>query len=48
MPSGVRVLGLAEQSGVLVDDGVITAVGASATAVVSDGGRELPVGATLS
>jgi len=48
VPSGVRVLGLPEQSGVLVDEGVITAVGASATTVVSDGGRELPVGDTLS
>lgn len=48
VPSGVRVLGLPEQSGVLVDGAGITAVGASATAVVSDGGRELPVGDTLS
>jgi cyanophycinase len=47
VPEGVRVLGLPEQSGVLVDGQRLTAVGASATTVVTDGGRELPVGQSL-
>lgn len=47
VPAGVRVLGLPEQSGVLVDGQRLTAVGASATTVVTDGGRELAVGQSL-
>ena len=46
VPSGVRILGLPEQSGVLVEGGRLTAVGASATALVGEG-RELAVGETL-
>lgn len=43
VPSGVHVVGLPEESGVLVEDGRLTAVGASPTALVS-AERELPVG----
>ena len=46
VPSGVRVLGLPEQSGVLVEGRQLTAVGASATTLVGEG-RELAVGQTL-
>ena len=45
VPAGVRALGLPEQSGVLVDDGALTAVGTSATWLV-DEQRELPPGET--
>ena len=45
VPAGVAVLGLAEQSGVLVEGGELTAVGQAPAALVSDG-RELPVGAS--
>lgn len=47
VPAGVRVLGIPEQSGVLVEGGRLTAVGASATTLVSEGGRALAVGETL-
>lgn len=43
VPDGVRVLGLPEQAGVVVDDGVVTAVGSASTALVSEG-RMLAVG----
>jgi cyanophycinase len=43
VPSGVHVVGLPEESGVLVQDGELTAVGANPTALVTEG-RELPVG----
>jgi cyanophycinase len=43
VPSGVQVVGLPEESGVLVQDGELTAVGKSPTALVT-GGRELAVG----
>lgn len=43
--SGVHVLGLPEESGVLVQDGALTAVGASPTALVTEG-RTLPLGET--
>ena len=45
VPSGVSVLGLAEQSGVLVEDGAVTAVGQSPAALVTEG-RALPVGSS--
>jgi hypothetical protein len=45
VPSGVGVVGLPEQSGVLVEDGALTAVGSSPTKLVSEG-RELPLGQT--
>lgn len=44
VPSSVQVVGLPEQSGVLVQDGVLTAVGTSPSTMVTDDGRELPVG----
>jgi cyanophycinase len=43
VPSGVHVLGLPEESGVLVHDDELTAVGTSATTLVT-GGRPLPLG----
>ena len=43
VPSGVQVVGLPEESGVLVQDGELTAVGRAPAALVTDG-RELPVG----
>ena len=46
VPSSVRVLGIPEQSGVLVEGRQLTAVGASATTLVGEG-RELAVGQTL-
>jgi cyanophycinase len=45
VPSGVHVLGLPEQSGVLLEDGVLTAVGTSPTALVNDS-AELALGQT--
>lgn len=45
VPSGVQVVGLPEQAGVLVEDGALTAVGSAPTAVLSNG-SELPVGST--
>ena len=45
VPADVTVLGLPEQSGVLVEDGALTAVGAAPTALVRDG-RELALGET--
>lgn len=45
VPDGVQILGLPEESGVLVDDDELTAVGSSPTALVT-GGRELAVGGT--
>ena len=45
VPSGVQVLGLPEESGVLVEFGVLTAVGARPTSLVTDG-HELALGAT--
>jgi cyanophycinase len=45
VPSGVQVLGIPEQSGVLVEDGALTAVGSAATVVVNEG-RELAVEGT--
>ena len=45
VPSGVSVLGLAEQSGVLVEDGGLTAVGSAPAALVTEG-RTLAVGQT--
>ena len=43
VPDDVQVLGLPEESGVLVEDGVLTAVGRQPTRLVSDA-RELRVG----
>ncbi len=43
VPAGTTVLGLPEESGVVVEDGVLTAVGQRATRMVSDD-RDLPVG----
>ncbi|MEX2290605.1 MAG: Type 1 glutamine amidotransferase-like domain-containing protein [Mycobacteriales bacterium] len=45
VPSGVQVVGLPEQSGIVVEDHSLTAVGRSATALVTEG-RELPVAGT--
>ena len=45
VPAGLPVLGLPEESGVLVEDGQLTAVGSAPTAVVSDG-SELALGST--
>lgn len=45
VPADVTVLGLPEQSGVLVEDGALTAVGAAPTALVREG-RELALGET--
>lgn len=45
VPAGTHVVGLAEESGVLVQDGAMTAVGRSATALVT-AGHELAVGQT--
>lgn len=45
VPSEVTVLGIPEQSGVLVVDGQLTAVGSAPTALVRDG-RELALGET--
>lgn len=47
VPTGVRVLGLPEQSGVLAGEGSLTAVGASATVLVREGDRLLAVGDVL-
>lgn len=43
VPSGVQVVGLPEEAGVLVEDGELTAVGAAATSLVTVG-RSLPLG----
>lgn len=43
VPPGVHVVGLPEESGVLVQDGSLTAVGKAATALVTEG-RDLAVG----
>lgn len=43
VPDHLQVVGLAEESGVVFEDGVLTAVGQHATALVSDD-RELAVG----
>jgi cyanophycinase len=45
VPPGVQVVGLPEQSGVLVEDGALTAVGSTPTALLTDG-SELQPGAT--
>ena len=45
VPAGVQVLGLPEQSGVLVEDGALTAVGSAPVTVLSDD-TDLPVGST--
>lgn len=45
VPSGVHVVGLPEESGVLVQDGALTAVGTSPTMLVTEG-RTLPLGET--
>lgn len=45
VPAGVQVLGLPEQSGVLVEDGRLTAVGSAPTALVT-AGRELAPGSS--
>jgi len=45
VPSGVHVVGLPEESGVLVQDGALKAVGSSPTALVTEG-RPLPLGET--
>ncbi len=45
VPADVTVLGIPEQSGVLVVDGALTAVGSAPAALVRDG-RELAVGET--
>ena len=42
VPSDVEVLGIPEQSGVLVDDAGFTAVGTSATSLLRSGGRVEP------
>jgi cyanophycinase-like exopeptidase len=47
VPAEVHVLGLPEESGVLVEDGVLTAVGRHATRLVGED-RDLPVGRTWS
>lgn len=46
VPSGVHVVGLPEQSGLLVEGGGLTAVGARPTALVT-AGRPLPLGETF-
>lgn len=46
VPPGVRVLGLREQSGVLLEDGVLTAVGTGATELVGQG-RTVAVGESV-
>ena len=46
VPDEVRVLGLPEQSGVVVEDGTVTAVGSAPTALVSEG-RTLGLGETM-
>ena len=49
VPAGTTVLGLPEESGVVVQAGVLTAVGRSATTVLTDGttdGRDLAPGQT--
>jgi cyanophycinase-like exopeptidase len=43
VPAGVEVLGLPEESGVLVEDGVLTAVGQTPTTLVTQE-RDLPLG----
>ena len=43
VPADISVLGLAEESGVLFEDGVLTAVGKLSTRLVGDA-QELPVG----
>jgi cyanophycinase-like exopeptidase len=43
VPAGTEVLGLPEESGVLVEDGVLTSVGQTATTLVSQE-RDLPLG----
>lgn len=43
VPGGVHVLGIPEESGVLLEDGVLTAVGRTPTWLVGEG-RELPLG----
>lgn len=43
VPPGVQVVGLPEESGLLVEDGELTAVGARPTALVTEG-RSLPLG----
>ncbi|MCU1594161.1 MAG: hypothetical protein JWO12_1553 [Frankiales bacterium] len=45
MPGAVPVLGLPEESGVLVEDGKVTAVGQAPTALVNEE-RDLPLGET--
>ena len=45
VPAGVQVVGLPEQSGVLVEDGELTAVGSAPAALLTDG-SELPLGST--
>ncbi len=45
VPAGVEVLGIPEQSGVLVEDGSCTAVGTAATSLLRSGGR-VELGAT--
>jgi cyanophycinase-like exopeptidase len=47
VPSDVHVLGLPEESGVLVEDGVLTAVGRLPTRLVGED-RDLPVGESWS
>lgn len=47
LPDGVQVIGLAEESGVLVEDGVLTAVGKAPMALVGLD-REVPVGQSWS
>lgn len=45
VPAGTTVLGLPEESGVLVEDGVLTAVGQRPTRLVAED-RDLPVGSS--
>ena len=47
VPEGVHVLGLAEESGVLVEDGRFTAIGQEGTTLVS-AARDLPLGESWS
>lgn len=47
VPAGVQVLGIPEESGVLVEGGVLTAIGSRATTLVGQD-RDLPVGESWS